>query len=108
MEVGELDSSENFVCPDTAGSRLCVVTFGPGIRLSFTSIIEKSVAPGCWTGLDGLAGYGSRFFSFLSFSFGGLFSILLLLLLLLSESETRFVSIINLHLMRVEIVIFNF
>lgn len=60
-----------------------------------------------WIGLDGLAGYGSRFFSFISFSFWSGF-LLLLLLLLFSESETRFVSIINLHLTHVDIrVILN-
>lgn len=48
------------------------------------------------------------------FLFGGFFFLsclffLLLLLLLFSESETRFVSIINLHLTHVDIrVIFNF
>lgn len=58
-----------------------------------------------WIGLDG---YRSRFFSFVSFFYLVLF-FLLLLVLLLSESETRFVSIINLHLTHVDIrVIFNF
>lgn len=37
-------------------------------------MIVKSVALGCWIGLDGLAGYWTRFFSFVSF--GGDFSTL--------------------------------
>lgn len=47
--------------------------------------------------------------SFLLFLFFYLVLFILLLVLLFSESETRFVSIINLHLTHVDIrVIFNF